>query len=362
MLRNADKEANDEEQHEQMIRSKKWQFRRKEDEGMDPELLDVFSRESKRRKKKSEAEEENELFNVDGKNSLGPLTLSDEDVPESALQLLKIPLSSRDRSKWDKRSLEVPRALAERLQEYQRNGTEFLHALYARDLSGILGDEMGLGKTIQVISFCAACLLADRPKNCSITPERYVNKWRKEERVELSSEEAKSREVNVNNRRPILIVVPATVVQNWLNEFQKWGDVISDETWDVNVKSVHGPNRDFVLNDLENVDVILTTLGIIINAMKISEDNVWVQTKWDFCIVDEMHILLKNTKTEYYKTMKQLDCLKYGLTGTPYQNQPKELFNIFDLVQPNCFGSYEHFDCYYSKPMAQGKKKTASER
>ena len=50
--------------------------------------------------------------------------------------------ASTDPSKWDRRRLEVPIRLAERLQEYQRDGVRFLHGLYARNLGGLLADDM----------------------------------------------------------------------------------------------------------------------------------------------------------------------------------------------------------------------------
>ena len=51
---------------------------------------------------------------------------------------------------------------------------------------GIIGDEMGLGKTIQIISFLAGL--------------HYSGLLEK----------------------PVLVVVPATVMNQWVNEFHRW--------------------------------------------------------------------------------------------------------------------------------------------
>ena len=48
---------------------------------------------------------------------------------------------------------------------------------------------------------------------------------------------------------------------------------------------------------------------------------------------------MKNPKTQVFKAMCQLKCLKFGLSGTPYQNKPEELHTIFDLLNTNCLGS-----------------------
>ena len=116
-------------------------------------------------KKKKEEEDFRQIFDVDGKNSSGRLILKvapSDGWTEGMKQ--KVSKDARDVSKWDQRELEVPIKLAERLQEYQRDGVRFLHGLYARNLGGLLADEMGLGKTVQVVAFATACLTAKKPR------------------------------------------------------------------------------------------------------------------------------------------------------------------------------------------------------
>jgi hypothetical protein len=111
--------------------------------------------------------------------------------------------------------------------------------------------------------------------------ETRYDKWGKRE--VLSEEEAKRRGVNSNNRRPILIIVPATLIDNWKNEFEKWGEAIGDdEIWDVNVAVAHGNNREVVYDDIENhrgVDVVITTVNIISRDIQSNPDfNIWTNT------------------------------------------------------------------------------------
>ena len=72
------------------------------------------------------------------------------------------------------------------LFDYQKTGVQWLWELYSQQVGGIVGDEMGLGKTIQVISFLAGL--------------HYSRKVTK----------------------PIIVVAPATVMKQWVNEFHTW--------------------------------------------------------------------------------------------------------------------------------------------
>jgi SNF2 family DNA or RNA helicase len=67
--------------------------------------------------------------------------------------------------------------------------------------------------------------------------------------------------------------------------------------------------------------------------------------QWDLLICDEAH-LLKNPATGKSKALKALNCARrILLTGTPIQNNLKELYEILDLANPNCLGSEESKFC-----------------
>ncbi|ROV90281.1 hypothetical protein VSDG_08166 [Cytospora chrysosperma] len=82
--------------------------------------------------------------------------------------------------------LKLPGDIYPSLFDYQKTGVQWLAELYSQGVGGIVGDEMGLGKTIQLISFVAAL--------------HYSKKL----------------------TRPVLIVAPATVLQQWVSEFHRW--------------------------------------------------------------------------------------------------------------------------------------------
>src|SRR5205814_5068147 len=82
--------------------------------------------------------------------------------------------------------LRIPGDIYPSLFDYQKTGVRWLWELYSQQVGGIIGDEMGLGKTIQVIAFLAAL--------------HYSRKLDK----------------------PVIVVAPATVLRQWVNEFHRW--------------------------------------------------------------------------------------------------------------------------------------------
>src|SRR5690606_4782851 len=97
-------------------------------------------------------------------------------------------------------SLKIPEGFIGKLRPYQLDGVKWLHSLSRLGFGGCLADDMGLGKSIQIIAFLL-----------------------------LKKEEGKS---GTN-----LIVVPATLLTNWLQEFEKFAPSLRIFLW-------HGGQRD----------------------------------------------------------------------------------------------------------------------
>ncbi|XP_074264041.1 switch 2-like [Silene latifolia] len=221
--------------------------------------------------------------------------------------------------------VQVPASINCRLLQHQREGVKFLYQLYKNNHGGILGDDMGLGKTIQTIAFLAAVFAKD-------------------------TESANPATVKRNQQGPVLIIGPASVLQNWEDEFSNWS------TFRVSI--YHGPNRDLILNKVEGqeLEVMITSFDTFrIYGTTVSE------VMWDIVIVDEAH-RLKNERSKLY-----IACLgfktkrRYGLTGTVMQNKIMELFNLFDWVAPGSLGSREHFRDFYDEPLKLGQRSSAPE-
>jgi SWI/SNF-related matrix-associated actin-dependent regulator 1 of chromatin subfamily A len=182
------------------------------------------------------------------------------------------------------------------LNNYQQVGINWLNLLYQNKLSCILADEMGLGKTCQVIAFMAHL------------------------------------KQNEKSNGPHLVIVPASTIENWLREFHKFCP-------DIIVQAYYGSVRDredlrYQLKDQE-FDVLVTTYSL---ASGSSIDFKFLKNQnFNIIVYDEGHFL-KNSGTERYTRLMKLKAkFRLLLTGTPLQNNLKELVSLLAFMLPKLF-------------------------
>ena len=71
--------------------------------------------------------------------------------------------------------------------------------------------------------------------------------------------------------------------------------------------------------------------------------DVLVDVPFQFIIIDEAH-RLKNKGTKTLTLLKEHPCRKIMLlTGTPIQNNTKELYTLLNYIEPDNFNSYDTF-------------------
>lgn len=189
-------------------------------------------------------------------------------------------------------SLNISLELLNILRPYQKIGVKWLKTLYKQQISGCLADEMGLGKTVQVLAF-------------------------------LSDKEIK-------NELPNLIVVPKTLLYNWVNEIK----IFSPKS---NIIVYHGNKR--TLTNIKPNTLILTTYGTLDNDIE-------EIAKFEFncLIIDEIQFI-KNYRSKHHRTCKKVNAkCKIGMTGTPIENSSTDLWSIFNVLLPNYFGNLSSFN------------------
>jgi len=235
------------------------------------------------------------------------------------------------------------------LFDYQKTGVQWLHELYTQQVGGIVGDEMGLGKTIQIISFLAGL--------------HYSKKLDK----------------------PIIVVCPATVMKQWVNEFHRWwppfrvtilhssgsGMVnlrsestkeakLLDVMWESTqsnqpLTSAQKAARKVLKPILEDGGVLVTTYSGLQTYAPLL-----IPVDWQYAILDEGHkIRNPNTAiTIYCKELRTPN--RIILSGTPMQNNLIELWSLFDFVFPMRLGTLVNFRNQFEIPIRQGGYANAS--
>jgi DNA excision repair protein ERCC-6 len=236
--------------------------------------------------------------------------------------------------------LKLPGDIYPSLFDYQKTGVQWLGELYAQQVGGIIGDEMGLGKTIQIISFLAGL--------------HYSKKLTK----------------------PVIVVAPATVLRQWVNEFHRWWPPlrvsilhtsgsgmlnVRDEHRLEEYEEVYRGRRDkkapkshktakrIVDRVAEHGHVLVTTY-----AGLQTYGDILIPIDWGYAVLDEGHkIRNPNTAiTIYCKELRTAN--RVILSGTPMQNNLVELWSLFDFVYPMRLGTLVNFRNQFEIPIKIG--------
>ncbi|KAI2664801.1 DNA excision repair protein ERCC-6-like [Labeo rohita] len=214
------------------------------------------------------------------------------------------------------------KGLYDKLYDHQKEGVAFLYSLH-RDgrKGGILADDMGLGKTIQVISFLSGMYDAELANHT-------------------------------------LLVMPTSLIKNWVREFAKW-------TPGMRVKEFHGCSKAERNRNLERIQrkggVVITTYQMLINNFEQLASYDQREFKWDYVILDEAHKI----KTSSTKTAKSAHAIparhRVLLTGTPVQNNLREMWALFDFAcQGSLLGTSKTFKTEYENPITRAREKDAT--
>ncbi len=200
-------------------------------------------------------------------------------------------------------SCEPGRDLQATLRHYQIDGVRWLWLLTELGLGACLADDMGLGKTIQIIDLLLQRKHAGRSK------------------------------------APSLLVVPASLLGNWRQEFARFAPSLrvlfahrSECDADQLKAMTKNPER-----ELAGIDVVLTTYHVIRR-----ED--WLQKfTWSLAILDEAQAI-KNAGSGQTRSAKKIHAgSRIVLTGTPVENHLGDLWSLFDFCCPGLLGSAAQF-------------------
>nr|CAB3445292.1 unnamed protein product [Digitaria exilis] len=196
-------------------------------------------------------------------------------------------------------------------------GLQWMLSLYNNKLNGILADEMGLGKTVQVMALIA-----------------YLMEFK-------------------GNFGPHLIIVPNAVLVNWKSELLNW---LPSASCIFYVGAKDQRQKLFSQEVLAmKFNVLVTTYEFVMfDRSKLS------RIDWKYIIIDEAQ-RMKDRDSVLARDLDRYRCQRrLLLTGTPLQNDLKELWSLLNLLLPEVFDSSKAFQDWFSKPF-QREAQTHSE-
>lgn len=204
------------------------------------------------------------------------------------------------------------------LRTYQSEGLGWLGFLREFGMGGILADDMGLGKTVQVLAMLQGRSLGHA---AHMDPPPLLTD---EEKKAKAKEPAPA-------KKPSLIVVPRSVIFNWLDEAHKFCP-------DLKVLAYSGPDRAEMLPKFDQYDLIVTSFGLMrrdIDSLK--------EIQFDYAVLDEAQAI-KNPSSQSAKSARLLQANhRLALTGTPVENHLGDLWSIFEFLNPGMLGANARF-------------------
>ncbi|RZK82457.1 MAG: DEAD/DEAH box helicase [Pedobacter sp.] len=206
--------------------------------------------------------------------------------------------------------VQMPHNFKGDLRSYQKAGYNWFSFLREYNFGGCLADDMGLGKTIQTLALLQKIKEEDQEKKTSSTS---------------------------------LIVMPTSLIYNWLNEAKKF-------TPKLKIHAHTGTTRDKDVSLFVNYDIVITTYGITrvdIDLLK--------NFYFNYIILDESQNI-KNPSSKSFKAVKSLKSKnKLILSGTPVENSVSDLWTQLTFLNPGLLGTQAFFNEEYVQSIEKKK-------
>ncbi|KXZ56939.1 hypothetical protein GPECTOR_1g847 [Gonium pectorale] len=217
--------------------------------------------------------------------------------------------------------------LARHLRPHQEEGVRFMYecvmGLRAADKTGcILADEMGLGKTLQVITLSWS-LLRQGPEGRPAAGK-------------------------------VLVVTPATLVDNWGREVKKW---LGSERLQA-LCLQNSPTAKQTILEFKHGHHQRMMIVSYETLRKYAKE---LQGAFDLLVCDEGHRLKSVGGNKTIDALLSLGCnRRILLTGTPVQNDLQEFYALLSFVVPDLLGTPQVFNRVYGLPITRSQEGTAT--
>ncbi|PJJ52862.1 DEAD/DEAH box helicase [Hymenobacter chitinivorans] len=202
----------------------------------------------------------------------------------------------------------MPAGFMGELRPYQKAGYNWLHFVKDYHFGGCLADDMGLGKTVQTLA-----LLLQR------------------------------KESGESKGAASLLVMPTSLVYNWLSEATKF-------TPGLRILTYTGTYRDKNVEQFADYDVVLTSYGIVrLDAELLRSYG------FDYVILDESQAIKNPSSTTSQAVRGLRSRHRLILTGTPVENSTMDLWSQMSFINPGLLGTQTFFRKEFLKPIEKGK-------
>ena len=212
--------------------------------------------------------------------------------------------------------VEPPEGLLGTLRPYQLRGYSWLSFLRQWGLGGCLADDMGLGKTIQTLALIQHC-------------------WQ------------------TGDRRPVLIVCPTSVMNNWHKEATRF-------TPGLPMLIHHGADRRrgaSFKREAGKHAIVVSSYGLVQRDIKLLKG-----MRWGGIVLDEAQNI-KNPETKQAGAARSLKAdYRFALTGTPVENNVGDLWSIMEFLNPGFLGTQGEFKRNFFVPIQAAQDHSAAER
>ena len=252
----------------------------------------------------------------------------EHDEPEmSLLDMIKVASEAEDDLEWDhdqalsnmlsllhdKSALAPagdPPGLRGTLRDYQKRGVAWLQYLESLGLSPCLADDMGLGKTVQVI----ACLVNEAGTQ--------------------------------DGQAPTLLIAPTSVLGNWRKELERFAPQLRTL---LHQGSARSKDEQAFKAACREHDVVVTSFALARLDEKLLRGMTWRRV-----VVDEAQNI-KNPQAAQTRAITKLSApRRLALTGTPVENRLRDLWSIFNFLNPGYLGREAQFRKTFETPIQKG--------
>ena len=216
----------------------------------------------------------------------------------------------------DFEELASPAGFSGTLRPYQVRGYSWLSFLRKWGLGACLADDMGLGKTIQTLAL-------------------IQRTWQ------------------THDHRPVLLVCPTTVMNNWRKEASRF-------TPELPVLVHHGSDRNrgrMFREQAERHAIVISSYGLLHRDI-----DHYSEVEWGGIVLDEaQNVKNHQTKQSIAARSIRADC-RIALTGTPVENSVGDLWSIMEFLNPGLLGTQSEFRRNFLVPIQSEQDPIAAER